>query len=174
MRRYAGQILAILYHGDEPLIKKCEDLAEEEHFLVALLRQIKEEQSSLASTCITARTNATIQKLGQLLQSKGIRSRVIEADEADDPSDPSLRLATMHRVKGLEFDQVFIPGLDSDQMPLKNALDCRPDQVSRDLFEQQERSLLHVAATRAKKRVVISYTHCPSPLIKPCPKRPPG
>lgn len=163
-----------LLHGDEPLIKKCEDLAEEEHFLVALLRQIKEEQGSLASTCITARTTAMIRKLGQLLQSKGIRSRVIEADEADDPSDPSLRLATMHRVKGLEFDQVFIPGLDSDQMPLKNALDCRPDQVSRELFEQQERSLLHVAATRAKKRLVISYTHCPSPLIKPCPKRPQG
>ena len=138
MRRYAGQILAIFYHGDEPLIKKCEDLAEEEHVLVALLRQIKEEQGSLASTCITARTNAMIRKLGQLLQGKGIQSKVIDADEADDPSDPSLRLATMHRVKGLEFDQVFIPGLDSDQMPLKNALGCRPDQVSRELFEQQE------------------------------------
>jgi superfamily I DNA/RNA helicase len=29
------------------------------------------------------------------------------------PSDPALRLATMHRVKGLEFDQMFLPGLDS-------------------------------------------------------------
>ena len=85
----------------------------------------------------------------------------------DDPSDPSVRLATMHRVKGLEFDQVLIPCLDSDQMPLKSALGCKPDQVSRELFEQQERSLLHVAATRAKKRVVISCGNCPSPFIKP-------
>ena len=108
-----------------------------------------------------------INKLGQFLQGKGIQSRVIEADEADDPSDPSVRLATMHRVKGLEFDQVLISCLDSDQMPLKSALSCRPDQVSRELFEQQERSLLHVAATRAKKRVVISYSNNPSLLIQP-------
>jgi len=156
-----------LLHGDEPLIQQCEDPDEEERLLVALLHQIKGEQGSLASTCITARTSLVIDRLGQLLQAKGIQSRVIEADEADNPSDPSVRLATMHRVKGLEFDQVLIPGLDSDQMPLKNQLSHRPDQVSRELFEQQERSLLHVAATRAKKRVVLSYSNCPSPLIQP-------
>ena len=156
-----------LLHGDKPLIKQCQDPGEEERFLVALLHRIKEEQGSLASTCITVRTNPVIDKLGQFLQGKGIQSRIIEADEADDPSDPSVRLATMHRIKGLEFDQVLIPGLDSDQMPLKSALGCKPDQVSRELFEQQERSLLHVAATRAKKRVVVSYSNCPSPFLKP-------
>ena len=154
-----------LLHGDKPLIKTFEDPAEEQHFLVELLLQIKEEQGSLANTCVTTRTNTMINKFTQLFQSEGIQCRVIQADEADDPSNPSLRLATMHRVKGLEFDQVFIPCLDSDQMPLKSILDRKPDQVSRELFEQQERSLLHVAATRAKKRVVVSYTGYPSPLI---------
>ena len=71
----------------------------------------------------------------------------------------------MHRVKGLEFDQVFIPGLDAAQMPFRFELEQRPDQLSRELFEKQERSLLHVAATRAKKRVVISYSGKPSPFI---------
>ena len=154
-----------LLHGDKPLIKAFEDPADEQAFLVDLLRQINQEQDSLASTCVTARTRSTIKKLTQLMQHEGIHSRVIEADEADDPSDPSLRMATMHRVKGLEFDQVLIPGLDADQMPLKSELKRRPDQVSRELFEQQERSLLHVAATRAKKRVVVSYSGRPSPLI---------
>jgi superfamily I DNA/RNA helicase len=68
----------------------------------------------------------------------------------------------MHRVKGLEFDQMFLPGLDQSQMPYRFELDQRPDQVSRELFEQQERSLLHVAATRAKKRVVVTYSGKPS------------
>ena len=71
----------------------------------------------------------------------------------------------MHRVKGLEFDQVFIPGLDSAQMPFRFELEQRPDQLSQELFEKQERSLLHVAATRAKKRVVITYSGNPSPFI---------
>jgi superfamily I DNA/RNA helicase len=74
---------------------------------------------------------------------------MINADESDDPSNPALRLATMHRVKGLEFDQVFLPELDASQMPLQVELNKRPDQFSKDLFEQQERSLLHVAATPA-------------------------
>ena len=154
-----------LLHGDEPLIKGFDDPAEEQQFLAETLRQLEQEQGELASTCITARTNSGVEKLANTLQNAGFKTRVINKDESDDPSDPALRLATMHRVKGLEFDQVFIPGLDASQMPLRYELDQRPDQTSRELFEQQERSLLHVAATRAKKRVVISYSGKPSSLI---------
>jgi len=154
-----------LLHGDEPLIEAFDDPADEQRFLSTTLRQIQEEQGSLAGTCVTARTNAAVEKLNASLQREGFATRVINADESDDPSDPALRLATMHRVKGLEFDQVFLPGLDAAQMPLRHELEQRPDQLSRELFEQQERSLLHVAATRAKKRVVISYSGKPSPFI---------
>ena len=118
---------------------------------------------------MAARTNKAVGKLDALLKGEGFATRVINADESDDPSDPALRLATMHRVKGLEFDQVFLPGLDAAQMPLQVELNKRPDALSRDLFEQQERSLLHVAATRAKKRVVVSYSGKASPFIKPWP-----
>ncbi|MEB3321592.1 MAG: 3'-5' exonuclease [Synechococcaceae cyanobacterium] len=71
----------------------------------------------------------------------------------------------MHRVKGLEFDQIFLPDLTAARMPLAIEVKRRPDQVSRDQFLQQERSLLHVAATRAKKRVVISWAGEPSAFL---------
>jgi mRNA-degrading endonuclease RelE of RelBE toxin-antitoxin system/AcrR family transcriptional regulator len=154
-----------LLHGDQPLIKRFVDPAEEQHFLAETLRKLQQEQGTLASTCVTARTNSGVEKLNTALQREGFATRVINKDESDDPSDPALRLATMHRVKGLEFDQMFIPGLDHTQMPLRIELDQRPDQVSKELFEQQERSLLHVAATRAKKRVVVTYSGKPSPLL---------
>jgi mRNA-degrading endonuclease RelE of RelBE toxin-antitoxin system len=154
-----------LLHGDQPLIKRFVDPAEEQHFLAETLRKLQQEQGTLASTCVTARTNSGVEKLNTALQREGFATRVINKDESDDPSDPALRLATMHRVKGLEFDQMFIPGLDHTQMPLRFELDQRPDQVSKELFEQQERSLLHVAATRAKKRVVVTYSGKPSPLL---------
>jgi mRNA-degrading endonuclease RelE of RelBE toxin-antitoxin system len=154
-----------LLHGDQPLIKQFVDPAEEQHFLAETLRKLQQEQGTLASTCVTARTNSGVEKLNTALQREGFATRVINKDESDDPSDPALRLATMHRVKGLEFDQMFIPGLDHTQMPLRFELDQRPDQVSKELFEQQERSLLHVAATRAKKRVVVTYSGKPSPLL---------
>ena len=154
-----------LLHGDHPLVRGFEDPAEEQRFLVSTLQQLLQEQSSLASTCVAARTKKAVEKLETLLKGEGFATRVIDADEADDPSDPALRLATMHRVKGLEFDQVFLPALGADQLPLRAILDRCPDQLSRELFEQQERSLLHVAATRAKKRVVVSYSGQPSPFI---------
>ncbi len=154
-----------LLHGDHPLVQGFEDPGEEQRFLVSTLRQLRDEQQSLASTCVAARTNKAVEKLEALLKSEGFATRVINSDESDDPSDPALRLATMHRVKGLEFDQVFLPGLDASQMPLQVELNKRPDALSRELFEQQERSLLHVAATRAKKRVVVSYSGKASPFI---------
>lgn len=154
-----------LLHGDQPLVQGFEDPGEEQRFLVRTLRQLREEQQSLASTCVAARTNKAVEKLEALLKGEGFATRVIKAEESDDPSDPALRLATMHRVKGLEFDQVFLPALDASQMPLQVELNKRPDALSRELFEQQERSLLHVAATRAKKRVVVSYSGKASPFI---------
>jgi hypothetical protein len=154
-----------LLHGDQPLVQGFEDPGEEQRFLVSTLRQLRDEQQSLASTCVAARTNKAVEKLEALLKGEGFATRVIKAEESDDPSDPALRLATMHRVKGLEFDQVFLPALDASQMPLQVELNKRPDALSRELFEQQERSLLHVAATRAKKRVVVSYSGKASPFI---------
>ena len=154
-----------LLHGDQPLVQGFEDPAEEQRFLVNTLRQLRDEQQSLASTCVAARTNKAVEKLEALLQGEGFATRVIKAEESDDPSDPALRLATMHRVKGLEFDQVFLPGLNADQLPLRRILNGCPDELSKALFEQQERSLLHVAATRAKNRVVVSYSGKPSPFI---------
>ena len=154
-----------LLHGDEPLIKAFEDTAEEQKFLTTTLHQIQQEHGGLAATCIVARTNGGVEKLNVAMKRAGFTTRIINKDESDDPSDPALRIATMHRVKGLEFDQVFIPNLDINQLPLRVELDQRPDQLSRELFENQERSLLHVAATRAKKRVVITYSGKPSIFI---------
>lgn len=154
-----------LLHGDHPLVQGFEDPGEEQRFLVSTLRQLREEQQSLASTCVAARTNKAVEKLKALLKGEGFSTRVINAEESDDPSDRSLRLATMHRVKGLEFDQVFLPALDASQMPLQVELNQRPDALSRELFEQQERSLLHVAATRAKKRVVVTFSGQASPFL---------
>ena len=51
-------------------------------------------------------------------------------------------------------------------MPFQYELEKKPDETSKDFFIQTERSLLHVAATRAKKRVVITYSGEPSLFIK--------
>jgi superfamily I DNA/RNA helicase len=121
----------------------------------------------LASTCVTARSKDAVKILAERFEAAGIATRVITAEEADDPSETALRLATMHRVKGLEFDHMLIPGLNAGVLPDRRVLERCADQVSKEAFTQQERSLLHVAATRARKRLVVTYSGEPSTLLQP-------
>lgn len=155
-----------LMHGEPPLIRGFRDPAEEQRFLVELIQSLKGSGQSLASTCVAARNNDTVRTLAERFEAAGIATRVITAEQADDPSETALRLATMNRVKGLEFDHMVIPGLNAGVLPDRGVLGRCADQVSKDAFEQQERSLLHVAATRARKRLVVTYCGEPSSLLQ--------
>lgn len=60
----------------------------------------------------------------------------------------------MHRVKGLEFDAMFIAGINDGVVPL-NILDSEDPTIIRE-HEQRERSLLYVAITRAKRFCAVT------------------
>lgn len=72
----------------------------------------------------------------------------------------------MHRVKGLQFDYMFLPSLKKETLPLSTALLHCSDETAKQHLLDSERSLLHVAATRAKKRVFVTYYDEPSPFLK--------
>jgi DNA helicase II / ATP-dependent DNA helicase PcrA len=60
------------------------------------------------------------------------------------------KLMTVHASKGLEFDYVFITGLEQGLFPHD-----KPQEKKED--EEEERRLFYVALTRAKKKVYLSY-----------------
>ncbi|MEO8839250.1 MAG: 3'-5' exonuclease, partial [Herbaspirillum sp.] len=62
----------------------------------------------------------------------------------------ALQLMTVHSAKGLEFDNVFITGLEEGLFPHDNA------QQQADGVEE-ERRLMYVAITRAKSRLYLSF-----------------
>ncbi len=62
----------------------------------------------------------------------------------------ALRLMTVHAAKGLEFDHVFITGLESGLFPHERGGDATDDE------REEERRLFYVALTRARKRVHLS------------------
>ncbi|MGL6070801.1 3'-5' exonuclease, partial [Craterilacuibacter sp.] len=74
----------------------------------------------------------------------------LEAGEhqAEAGSD-ALQLMTVHAAKGLEFDAVFVSGLEEGLFPHENSLND-----SKGL--QEERRLMYVAVTRARKRLYLS------------------
>jgi DNA helicase II / ATP-dependent DNA helicase PcrA len=65
-------------------------------------------------------------------------------------SDDALQLMTVHAAKGLEFDHVFLGGLEEGLFPHENSL-------SDFAGVEEERRLMYVAITRARKRLYLSY-----------------
>lgn len=62
----------------------------------------------------------------------------------------------MHRVKGLEFDHVIIASVRDGVVPLDVVPEQTDDPVVSREAEVHERALLYVAATRAKKDVLVT------------------
>lgn len=71
-----------------------------------------------------------------------------EADRDTSTAD-RVSLMTIHSAKGLEFDNVFIVGLEDGLFPGLRSLDSKDDL-------EEERRLAYVAITRAKKQLYIS------------------
>ncbi len=63
----------------------------------------------------------------------------------------AIQLMTIHSSKGLEFDSVFITGLEEGLFPHENSL-----QTGDGL--EEERRLMYVAITRARKRLYLSFS----------------
>ena len=70
--------------------------------------------------------------------------------ELREPGKNAVQLLTMHGAKGLEFHTVFVIGANEDICPYKKA------ETTEEI--EEERRLFYVAMTRAKKRLVISYS----------------
>jgi len=63
----------------------------------------------------------------------------------------AVQLMTVHASKGLEFDVVFLTGLEEGLFPHQNSLYA-------DGGVEEERRLMYVAVTRAKKRLYLSWS----------------
>ena len=69
-----------------------------------------------------------------------------------------VRLATMHRVKGLEFAHVFLAGANADILPDEPSGGDPLDAL-------RLRCLVHVAATRARDTLTVTCAGRPSALL---------
>ncbi len=76
-------------------------------------------------------------------------SLVSDIDTYVDDSN-ALTLMTLHSAKGLEFDTVFLCGLEEGIFPHNRSLDA-PSEM------EEERRLMYVGITRAKKNLYLSY-----------------
>ena len=145
-----------LTHGEVPQIKRFNTPEEELEFLINEIKFLEAAGVPQKDICIVARTHKMIDAYKDGLRANGIVSFEITTNKVDDRSRNEVRIATMHRVKGLEFNYIFAAGVNNKALPNGVRSDFS-DDVSLEEFETEEKCLLYVALTRAR---VGAYVTC--------------
>ncbi|MEK7107792.1 MAG: UvrD-helicase domain-containing protein [Patescibacteria group bacterium] len=97
-------------------------------------------------------------KYDGLTPEEGMEKLLTDAALASDQDElqeykPAVKLMTVHAAKGLEFDYVFITGLEDGLFPHER---LGEKEISEEESEE-ERRLFYVALTRARKKIFLSH-----------------
>ena len=160
-----GRKCQSLTHGDAPSLKNYSSLTEEADAIISEIHKLLNDGIDPRSICLVARTHKLLNEYVSRISQNGLRVFEIKRSKADDRGFEGIRVATMHRVKGLEFAYVFIAGVNKGIMPLSSAID-HTDKPSEEESIVAEKCLLYVALTRAQKKAYVSSFGQPSEIFK--------
>lgn len=152
--------------GPEPLLLHASDRADElskaAELLTVWLEQDRDsEDSAPESIAILVRDRYQRDAVVNGLAQHGVEVRAVDR-EAAGRGRPVVM--TMHRAKGLEFRKVLLFDVSKNAIP-RPLRDQQYSDADRDDALLRERSLLYVAATRARDQLAISWSGEASPLI---------
>jgi hypothetical protein len=149
-----------LLTGPRPEVYHFGARPEELAFLGARVKEVVGQRPA-EHVCLVARTNKLLRDdYRPLLTGLGVESTLLD----ETPEGAGVRLATMHRVKGLEFPVVILVGVNAKYLPM-TIPGLEGDPVAEADHVERERSLLFVAATRARDLLVVTGWGTPSPFL---------
>lgn len=144
-----------LTHGKAPQVNRFANANEEFDSILKEIKGLVDGGVSAKNICVVARTHKLLDDYISQFTANGIRCYEIKGNKADDRGLDGIRVATMHRVKGLEFQYIFIVATNKRIVPLASAID-HTDSVSEQETMTAEKCLLYVALTRAQKGAYVS------------------
>jgi DNA helicase-2/ATP-dependent DNA helicase PcrA len=112
-----------------------------------LLDEALRAPAGTAASMVNADTGETLSPLQAFLVHAALEAGDNQAQAGQD----AVQLMTVHASKGLEFDAVFIGGVEEGLFPHENAMMDRGGL-------EEERRLAYVAITRARKRLYLSHS----------------
>ena len=140
-----------LKSGILKMLKDNTDEKERVDHLEELLDAIKGFTEKEPENSIDERTGELIEEyfpsLDHFMESIALLSDE-EENKAEEDAD-RVKLMTIHSAKGLEFDYVFITGMEENLFPSSMCLNSRQEM-------EEERRLFYVALTRARKQVTLT------------------
>jgi len=134
-----------------------------------VVNKIKEMDISKNEIFVLARTNRIISEVSDRMKLSGIK-HILRTEEhhADvEAARNEITLATVHSIKGLEADTVFVVGCNGLSFPCKTSE--HPVMELTKIYdydkEEEERRLFYVAMSRAKHRLYLTYSGKPTRFV---------
>lgn len=148
--------------GPVPRVLACDSARAEQETAAEQIRTWQQEGRALEDIAVLARHKQPMNEVHKTLTEAGIPAIVLERNKAAKAG--AVQIRTMHTAKGMEFKCVLIIGVGADQLPARYALRNLPETEKNDA-RQRERSLLYVAATRAREELTVTYSGEPTELL---------
>lgn len=139
--------------GNKPTIAF---LPKKEHQYTFILKTIRQLKLSLEKVAVLSRNNGFLLAAQDFFNEMDVPNTFLYTiDDFQQKMKPNhLVISTFHKSKGLEWDTVFIVGLDDKYFP------CDIQQI------EEERRLFFVAATRAKNNLYFIISSTPTRFLK--------
>lgn len=154
--------------GPVPREVEATSLVDEYEQAAELARGWRDAGDPPETTGILVRTKAMGDKVVHALSERGVKAKFVQDDASS--GSGNVLVMTMHRSKGMEFKRVVLFGVSPDEYGWGAGTSSLPDAERADA-ELRERSLLYVAATRARDELVVLWNGRRSALL-PSPGAP--
>ncbi len=149
--------------GECPIYINFKDSISESEYIAKIITSDLKEKYKFKDIVIIARLKNQLEEMQKYLENKNIPTSLFSNNNKFNFHEDSVKLVTMHSIKGLEFKVVIIAGLNSKVMPYYQVID---DIDDRTMIESREKKLLYVGMTRAKEKLFITSNGSPSKFIK--------
>ena len=133
-----------------------------------VVEQILKSTLKRESIFVLARTNRQLEELSTSMKLRGVKHIVRNEDTMAALKEDHVLLATVHAIKGMEAECVFVVGCNSQNFPCKAGDHPIVDLVKAGYNKrEEERRLFYVALSRAKKELHLTTANGITKFITP-------
>ena len=155
----------------EPGIARLRQFADDDAERAWIAAQIASSSTPRAEIFALARTNRALQDLSDTLTARDIAHLVRSDEEGRLPAPQAgmVVLSTVHAIKGLEAETVFVVGANAQSYPCMAGDHPVMDMVRTVEHDRDEEELrlFYVALSRAKRELFVTYSGTPSRFLTP-------
>jgi superfamily I DNA/RNA helicase len=137
--------------GPMPLVEKSESLIAELDMIAKQVRTWLDTKTAPETIAVLVHDKFQRERVVNALGERGVPARAVDRDK---PTDGRVLVMTMHRAKGMEFSKVILADVGFQSAAEKARLDVLDDSERADA-ELRARSLVYVAATRARDELAV-------------------